>query len=66
MPCSDTKTFTQNLVRFDRTNLGRPLPIPHFCLELKLIDRSKLVLIYTNQHVILTGGQDKFVQPCLG
>ena len=38
---SDTKTMTQHLAHFDRINLGRPLAIPHFCLDLKLIERSK-------------------------
>ena len=36
-----TKTMTQHLARFDQTNLGRPLVIPHFFLDLKLIERSK-------------------------
>ena len=43
MLCSDTRTITQRLVRFYRTNLGRPLAIPHFCSHLKSIERSKLV-----------------------
>ena len=53
MLCLDTKTMTQHLARFDRTNLGRQLAIPHFCLDLKLA-------------TILTGGQGKIVQRCPG
>ena len=41
MPCLDTKTMTQHLAHFDRINLGRPLAITHFCLDLKSIERSK-------------------------
>ena len=41
--CSDPKTITQRLVGFGRTILGRPLAIPHFCLDLKSIELSKLV-----------------------
>ena len=63
--CSDTRNITQRLVRLDRTNLGRPLGIPHFCLHLKLLRRSKLVC-KLHEHVILTDDQDKFVQPCPG
>ena len=61
MLCSDTWTTTQRLVCFDRTNLGRLSAIPLLCLHLKSIDRSKLVCRLIS---ILTGGQDKFVQPC--
>ena len=46
MACLDTKTITQRLVHFGRTNLhglGHPLAIPHFFLDLKWIERSKLV-----------------------
>ena len=39
--CLDTKNITQHLARFNQINLGRPLVIPHFCLALKLIKRSK-------------------------
>ena len=41
MLCLETKTMTQRLLPLDRTNLGRPLAIPHFCLDLKLLERSK-------------------------
>ena len=41
MLCLDTKTMTKRFVPFGRTNLGRTLAIPHFCLNLKLIERSK-------------------------
>ena len=43
MLCSDTRTITQCLVHFDGTNLVRPLAMPHFCLHLKSLRRSKLV-----------------------
>ena len=37
MLCSDTKTMTRGLV----VPFGRPLAIPHFCLDPELTERSK-------------------------
>ena len=57
MLCLDKKTITQGLVPFGQTNLGQSLVIPHFCLDLKLIE---------SLNVILDGGQGKIVQSCPG
>ena len=57
MLCSDTKTFTQRLVHFSRTNLGCPLPIPHFSLDLGAVSQKESLIAVTNslnKHVTTT------------